>query len=201
VSAYADVLNGPKLSSNHLVFYWDPNMIAYYQDKLIPSFILHSAWQEIPASAVAEMLDTVRNRTLNMALQIKDELGTSYTDLRKIDSAEAATKIQSIVFQNTGGTTNVAFGKSAVDASGQEQTTIALGDRKALDAVLLNAGLDSSDLNNLTQAVQADGAKPGNAVGEWVKNKSAKVLAGGIKVGTRIGTEILTAWIKQHYGM
>jgi hypothetical protein len=34
-----------------------------------------------------------------------------------------------------------------------------------------------------------------------VKEKGSKVLAGGIRVGTKIGSEILTAWIKQHYGL
>lgn len=91
VSAYADVLKerDAKSSGGFLTMNWDPNMVGYYQDKLIQDFICHSAWQEIPVSAVAEMLDTIRNRTLNMALQIKDELGTSYADLRRIEPQEA----------------------------------------------------------------------------------------------------------------
>ena len=55
-------------------------------------------------------------RTLKMALEIKDELGTSYADLRQIKSKEAATKIQNIIFQNTGGSTNVAFDGSKAAA-------------------------------------------------------------------------------------
>ena len=204
VSAYADVLKerDGKSSGGFLIFNWDPNMVGYYQEKLMQGgFICHAAWQEIPVSALAEMLDTIRNRTLNMALQIKDELGSSYTSLRKIESGETESKIQSIIFQNTGGNTTVAFGQANVDASGQGQTVIAVGDREALIAVLRQAGLDNRDLDSLTKAIQIDGEKPGNKVGEWVKDKGAKVLSGGIKVGTKIGSEILTAWIKQHYGL
>jgi len=204
VSAYTDVLKerDDKSSGAFLIFNWDPNMVGYYQEKLMQGgFICHAAWQEIPVSALAEMLDTIRNRTLNMALQIKDELGTSYTSLRKIESGETESKIQSIIFQNTGGNTTVAFGQANVDASGQGQTVIAVGDREALNAVLRQAGLDNRDLDSLTKAIQIDGEKPGNKVGEWVKDKGAKVLSGGIKVGTKIGSEILTAWIKQHYGL
>ena len=203
VSAYADVLKerDAKSSGGFLTFNWDPNMVGYYQEKLMQGgFICHAAWQEIPASAIAEMLDTIRNRTLNMALQIKDELGTSYTNLRKIESDETESKIQSIIFQNTGGTTTVAFGQANVDAS-QHQTVIAVGDRKALDEALTNAGLDRQDLDGLTDAIQTDGAKPGNKVGEWIKKHASKVLSGGVKVGTHIGQEILTAWIKAHYGI
>lgn len=203
VSAYADVLKerDNKSSGGFLTFNWDPNMVGYYQEKLMQGgFICHAAWQEIPVSALAEMLDTIRNRTLNMALQIKDELGTSYSNLRKVESGETESKIQSIIFQNTGGNTTVAFGHANVDAS-QHQTVIAVGDRKALDKVLTNAGLDKQDLDALTDAIQTDGEKPGNTVGEWIKRNASKVLSGGVKVGAHIGQEILTAWIKAHYGI
>jgi len=135
-----------------------------------------------------------------MALQIKDELGTSYANLRNLQSDGIATKIQSIIFQNTGGHTTVAFGQANVDAS-QHQTVIAVGDRQALDRALTGAGLETQDLNTLTQAIQNDGNKPGNKVHEWIRTNASKVLSGGVKVGTHIGQEILTAWIKAHYGI
>jgi len=199
VSAYANVVDEP--SKGQLLFYWPANMVAYYQDKLMDGWICHSAWQEVPRNAVVELLDKVRNRTLNIALGIKDELGTSYTDLHRIPSNEAAMKIQSIIFQNTGGNTNVAFDRSSVSASGQSETVINVGERQALDAVLSKAGLEKADLESLTEAMKADGKEPGSKVGEWIKEKASKVLAGGIKVGTKIGTEILSAWIRQHYGL
>jgi hypothetical protein len=202
VSAYADLLKERerKPSSGVLSFPWNANMVAYYQEKLIQGFICHAAWQEASTSAVAEMLDTIRNRTLNMALQIKDELGTSYTNLSSIGPGETATKIQSIIFQNTGGNTTVAFGKANVDAS-QHQVVIAVGDRQALDKALTAAGLEKEDLDALTQAIEGDGEKPGNKVHEWIKRNASKVLSGGAKVGTHIRQEILTAWIKAHCGI
>jgi len=204
VTAYVDVLKerAANPSGGSLSFPWNANMVAYYQDKLMSrGFICHSAWQEISASAVAEVLDTIRNRTLSMALQIKDELGTSYTNLRSIEAVgEVATKIQSIVFQNTGGNTTVAFGQANVDAS-QRQIVITIGDRQALDDALTGAGLERKDLDTLTEAIESDGDKPGNKVHEWIKRNASKVVSGGVKVGTHIGQEILTAWIKAHYGV
>ena len=75
-----------------------------------------------------------------------------------------------------------------MDASGQGQTVIAVGDREELNAVLRQAGLDNRDLDSLTEAIRIDGEKPGNKVGEWVKDKGGKVLSGGIKAGTKIGS-------------
>lgn len=203
VSAYADVLKDPEPSRSVVHFNWDPNLVTYYQSRLMKQgFNLHAAWQEVPANAIAEMLDTVRNRTLNMALQIKDELGTSYTDLRKINSIEKQAGIQNIIFQNTGGSTNVAFGEASVNASGQVQVVINQGDRKALDEVLSRAGVDAVALQKLTQAIQGDGGKsPGSNVGKWIKENAGKVLSGGVKVGVSIGQQLLTGWLKQHYGI
>jgi hypothetical protein len=201
VSAYVDVLKerDANPTGGSLIYPWNANMIAYYQDKLMRGgFICHSAWQEIPSSAIAEVLDTIRNRTLNMALQIKDELGTSYTNLRNIESGETATKIQSIIFQNTGGNTTVAFDQGTVS---QRQIVINAGDRQALDEALTGAGMEKQDLQALTQAIEHDGDKPGNKVHEWIKENASKVLSGGVKVGTHIGQEILTAWIRAHYGI
>ncbi len=199
VSAYEEILKASDETT--ITFPWPGDMVLYYQQKFLDGYGLVSAWLVVSKNAFVEVLDTIRNRTLNMALQLKDEIGTSYADLRKIESKETQANIQNIIFQNTGGNTNVAFGQANVDASGQTQTFIAVGDRKVLDRVLSNAGLDKFDLDNLTEAIEVDGPKPGNRVGEWVKDKASKVLSGGVKVGTKIGSEILTAWIKQHYGL
>ena len=73
------------------------------------------------------MLDTVRNRTLSMALEIKDELGTSYEDLRSINSSEAA-RVQNIIVQHIqGGTNYLNLGDAAIDASTKTETVINIG--------------------------------------------------------------------------
>jgi hypothetical protein len=61
--------------------------------------------------------------------------------------------------------------------------------------------LGRPELDTLTEAMTVDGAKPGNKVTAWVKENASKVLSGGVQVGTKIGSEILTAWLKQHYGI
>jgi hypothetical protein len=202
VSAYADIIKHIDPTKGCLMFEWPANMVVYYQSKIMQNgFTCLNAWQEIPSGVIVGVLDIVRNRTLSMALQIKDEVGTPYADLRRIESTEAAGKIQSIIVQTTGGTTNVAFGQSNVDASGQMQTNITVGDRKALDELLTNAGLGRPDLDDLTEAMHVDGEKPGTNVEGWIKAKASKVLAGAVSVGSKIGAEILTAWIKQYYGL
>jgi hypothetical protein len=197
VSAYEDVA---RKSEGEIQFPWPANMVIYYQKRFFQGrFALISAWQELPKNALIEMLDTIRNRTLKMALEIKDELGTSYADLRKIESSEA--KIQSIIFQNTGGNTNVAFGQASVDASTHTQN-IMVGDKQALKSVLSNAGLENADLQKLDEAIQADGDKKlGARMGTWIKEHAAKVVVGGVKIGAKIGQDVLTEWLMQYCGL
>jgi hypothetical protein len=174
---------------------WPPNMVAYYQTKLMPECVCHDAWQEIPKSALIEVLDTVRNTTLRMALEIKEELGTSYAELSQIRSGDVR-RIENIVINNLGG--NVALGN--VNSSGQ--TVLVSGDRKVLHAALTRVGLDHADLNELDDAIRLDGEKSlGSSVTEWIKAKASKVVTGGIKVSVSIGQQLLTEFLMQHYGL
>ncbi len=200
VSAYEDVATQPE---GTIQFPWPGNLVVYYQKRFFEGrFALISAWQEVPKNALVELLDTVRNRTLNMALEIKDELGTSYADLRKIEPSEAA-KIQHIIVQNIkGGTNYLAFGQANLNASTNTQTVISVGDRQMLDSILGKSGLDETDLEKLSEAIHSDGdKKPGSRVGSWIRDHAPKIVAGGAKIGVKIGQELLTQWIKQFYGL
>ena len=199
-SAYEDALKNAQ--SRSLVYYWPANMAIYYQKRFFEGkFALITAWQEVPKSAIVELLETIRNRTLNMALAIKDELGTSYQNLQKISSSEAA-KVESIVVQHIQGNNYFAAGNMAIDASTNTEVVINVGDKQKLDEVLSAAGLESADVKRLTEAIQADGeTKPGSRVGAWIKENATKVMTGGVKIGAKVGAEILTAWLKQYYGL
>jgi AbiTii len=178
-----------------LTAHWSPNMVAFYSDKLWPGWICHDAWQEIPKSTLVEVLDSVRNITLGMALEIKEELGTSYDDLNKI-KPEQAERAKTVVINNLGG--NVALGD--IDASGQ--TVIIAGDRKTLDAALAKVGMDAADLDQLTEAIETDKTKRSNdKVIEWIKSRASKVMTGGVKVGVGVGQQLLTEFLMHHYGL
>jgi hypothetical protein len=200
VSAYDDVLRN--FQSNNVVFYWPANLALIYQKHFFSGkFVLVSAWQEVPKTAIVEVLETVRNRTLNLALAIKDELGTSYQNLQKISSSEAA-KVESIVVQHIQGANYVSYGNMAIDASTNTEVVINVGDKQKLDELLTGAGLAPTDLQMLTSAIEADGGKrPGGRVASWIKDNAGKVLTGGAKIGAKVGAEILTAWLKQYYGL
>lgn len=50
---------------------WNPDVLALLQDKFYERMICYYAWKVIPVSAVASILDTIRTRILNFALEIE----------------------------------------------------------------------------------------------------------------------------------
>jgi hypothetical protein len=85
ISGYESAVHG---QNGSLKFEWPADLCLYYQSKLIPRYGLISAYQSVSSASIVAMLDTIRNRTLNMALEIKGEIGDS-ADISQISSAEA----------------------------------------------------------------------------------------------------------------
>jgi hypothetical protein len=201
VSAYEDVV---AQESGRIVFEWPGNMVVYYQGKFFDRrYALISAWQEVPKSCLVELLDTIRNRTLNMALEIKEQLGASARDLRNVRPSDIKKVQQTVVNNIYGGTNYFASGQSQMVAStATTQTFIPAGNRQELEAVLLKSGLTANDLQKLTEAEEAEGGqKLGVRVRAWVKDTAPKVVAGGVKIGISVARQLLTEWLKQYYGL
>jgi hypothetical protein len=184
---------------------WDPNLVLYYQQRIpIQGFVLVSAWQDIPTNAIAGMLDSIRTRVLNAALEIKTEVGESDADLTRVmpDSQEAKKVDQSIVNNIFGGNVYVASGHASMHATtNQQQQNIVVGDWEQLKKVLQGSGLADSEVEELSEAVKQDGGTMGSGVKGWISKNGMKVLSGGVKIGAAVGQSVLTAYLKQHFGL
>jgi hypothetical protein len=74
---------GTKGNEGQWTIPWSPNLVAIYQAKFYEAaYALASAWQELPTTFIAALLDTVRNRVLNLALELQEELGSVGDDRR-----------------------------------------------------------------------------------------------------------------------
>src|SRR5258708_6045324 len=71
VSAYEDILRASDGAT--IAFPLPGDILLSYQQQFLHAHGLISAWLVVSKNAFVEVLDTVRNRTLNIALQIKDE--------------------------------------------------------------------------------------------------------------------------------
>ncbi|NJO33917.1 MAG: hypothetical protein HC869_13015 [Rhodospirillales bacterium] len=182
VAAFDDLLAGTDNdSSGSFLMPWPSNLTLYYQSKLIDDQALISAWQVVPRGVIAGLVDTIRNRILNLALEIQSELKGS-DDL----DALSRTDVERTVINNIFGGHNVfASHGNAVANLDRSQTNITIeGDRRKLDEILHQAGLASPDLKALTDALEADGNKlDGSRVVKWIKDVAPKLAISGVKYG------------------
>jgi hypothetical protein len=164
VGALEHMITSGKAASN-IRFGWDSNLVLFYQEKLNPGWQLFSAHQDVPKSAVAGLLDTIRTRVLNMALELKSEIGESDADLKKVkqDSAEAEKVSHIVQTQIFGGTVYIAAGQQHVNVQ-----NIAVGNWAELKKVLNESGIDEKDVGELSQALQQDNKTMGATVKGWI---------------------------------
>lgn len=199
ISVYEDLVK-TATPTGQITADWPNDLVLYYQQR-IPNnkgMVLISAYQEIPKQSLVELVDTVRTRILNMALEIQSELGERAHDFKHITAQEAKNIDQTVVQHIYGGNVYVAAGQSTMTV---QQQTISTGDWEQLQRVLRNSGLPQSDIDELSGVVGQDGRKMGAGVTEWIKKNAAKAISGGVKIGAAVGQALLTEYLKQYYGL
>jgi hypothetical protein len=166
VSALEESVKSSK--SYGLNFPWNANLVAHYQEHLMSGgWQLFSAHQSVPKAVIAGILDTVRTRVLNMALEIQSDVGERDEDLKKITPEELKKVDQTIVNNIYGGNVFLSSGQSTMTATSVQQNIIA-GDWEHLARVLHDAGISEAELTKLSNAVKADGKTMGSKVSGWI---------------------------------
>jgi AbiTii len=133
---------------------WSPNLIAIYQAKFYEgAFALVSAWQEIPTTFIAALLDTVRNRILKLALELDEELGSAGDDL----AALPPERIDQTVINNIYGGQNVIAGRVR-DVTQVGSVVVIEGDLASLKEALARLGAAKRDVRALETALERDRA-------------------------------------------
>jgi hypothetical protein len=137
VSAYEVAL---KADSNGRTFgySWNANLVGYYQDKLVDGHVLVDAWQEVSFGTLAGLLDTIRTRILNLALDIKSEIGESDIELKKVvPNSTEAEKVNRIVINNIFGGTVYQGDQQSINIQ-----QIEVGNWEDLKKALLSFGIE-----------------------------------------------------------
>jgi hypothetical protein len=204
ISAYECVVANAKAGKGTFRIAWHENLALHYQRRFFEGrYVLISAWQDVAMSTLVELIETVRNRSLNMALELKGDLGATAENLQDMSSAEVE-KVRATIINNiSGGTNYFASGQSNLNATtNMIHAVITVGNRQELDSALSGAGLRDDDLKDLTNAIEKDGnERLGSKVITWAKANGSKIVTGGVKIGAKIGQELLVQWLKQYYGM
>ncbi len=158
------------------------------------NYVILQAHKVIPPQSVVGVLDAVRSRVLNLALEFEKLVPQDPTSLRPADRTTASQIVQMQIF---GGSHNFAIGSSDFE---QYVHSVIPGDKNSLFGALAKLGVADSDLADLETALAEDGSgapsdrpQPGSRVQAWC----GKAALGGIHVAGSAAAQVTAGVIAE----
>lgn len=199
VSSYERLTNNPE-KDGCATINWPADLTATYQTKYIRGYALNRAWQEIPMGAIAGVVDTVRTRILQLALEVQRETGKTNGETAPAP-AKVEQAVQTIIF----GGTNIIHSAVGDHAQFGGQRLVVEGDFQSLSEHLLQLGVAPEKVSELEQAIASDvagGAEKGfgTRVAGWLQNAGAFVGKEGVKAASSTAGKAITTAVLSYFG-
>jgi hypothetical protein len=179
---------------------WPANLVAHVSDDFFPGWNMIRARQVLPGSLFAALMDTVRNRILQLALELKDELGGDISDVSKIPHGRVDQSVVNHIYSG-----NVVVAANAENFSQIQNTSVTQNDLPSLVSALNELGLLPGDVETLQTAITADAttgsATMGQKTAEWLKELPATLGKGTLKVGFEVAKALVTKYVLKFYGL
>ncbi|WP_135079225.1 hypothetical protein [Terasakiella sp. SH-1] len=192
VAAYEQLTSDIK--EERLKLDWPADLIAYYQTKFIDGWVLNQAWQDIPPVSLIHLVDTVRNRVLEFALDIKNEMGDEDIELTQIKTEHVETAVQTIIY----GGNNIIADNIGDNLQQANETIVLQGNFDTLKNKLSEIGVSDEQINELSNAIDADAGKEDDQViGKQASSWLTKTLLTAGKEGGKIAGEAARTLITQ----
>jgi hypothetical protein len=185
---------------------WNPNLVARYKGAFYKGYFLVQAWIEVPGPFVTALLDTVRNRVLKLALELRDELGLVNNDPVALPFEVVDRTVVTYIY---GGHNVIAQRVEGLTQAGP--VVVVKGDVTALRCALERLGVaDSGDVQALEKAIVEDTAihsAPGlgGRTLDWIKGAAFNLVSKGgdaaLEVAKAQMTTELTRVVSQYLGL
>jgi len=187
-----------------LQIHWPVELAVHYGSEMTENAQCVKAWKEISAAALAGMIDQVKTRVLDFALEIEAVAPTA-GDIAGTDPSVKEEKMTQI-FNTTiaGPVQNIANGNTNVTQ--HARFDVAPGDLDGLLRALRGANMGNDDIDRLKEAIEQDQAEPatdsmGAKVKEWLGDVTVRAATGAAGIGLdKLGAVVVPA-IKHYLGM
>jgi len=191
-------------ADNSLSLPWDQNVVAKYQFDFIQGWALISARRSVTIAELEQLLDAVRTRLLNFALEIE----SSAPEAGEAPPGAPAVPVETVA---TAFEVHIHGDHNVVAAAGRDvQQSVALDDDPrwlALSRALSDeVGLPAVELIELQRALEADAQRqlpPGSmgpATTKWHARVIDKITSGAIDVANKAGTSVVTQLLLKFVG-
>jgi AbiTii len=198
IRGYEDLIG----NSNEVVFQcpWPGDLIAMIAPNILAGMYLVSAHQSLSRLAIIGLLDSVRNRVLNFALDIEAILPSDNVDPRDFSTMVPERVHQVFETHIHGNIGNYAAGSREFT----QESGIAAGDLVGLRRALEGYGFADADVVDLERAIDEDkktGVGMGPRVGAWLAGAFTKAGNGLVKLTFKTAATVLPKLIASHLGL
>lgn len=183
---------------------WPADLLPLYGHKILENMTCLAAWRALPRGALIGLLDTIRNRVLNFALEI--EVADPDAGEARIGSPPLPEQRVSQVFN-----TYIVGGNNSISAGNTQFNQVTIfevrqNDLDSLKTYLQKIGLEQEDVNELEAALQSEGVpespkKLGGRVSGWIGKMVSKAASGAWDVTTSSAADLLTKALSSYYGL
>lgn len=204
VSAIDDLLKTGKEGGNlHINA---SNLILLLQGKVYEGYACNSVEGTISKANLAELQNAVRNRILELTLEIEKsvpssaEIGIGPPVEAKMKDKEAVTQITQHIIHGNVTTISNSGSHAHINVS------IAQGDKSALIKALTDGGIPKEDADELAAIIEAEAPESkdepfGTKTKAWITKNLGKAASGGWKIGISVATSLITEAALRYYGL
>lgn len=200
IASYEQLIKHP--SKGDIQVEWPADLVARYQGNFMQHMALNRAWQDIPLSSLIDLVDTVRNRLLQFALELQDEIGDAETPLEKIAPEEVEKAVTTIIY----GGNNVIAGSIAGGVQQAGELNVIQGDFISLTRVLETIGVQADEIGTLEAAIaedKLDGDEKGIGArtSGWLSEALTSVGKGSAQVAGDVAKATLNKAVMMYFGL
>jgi hypothetical protein len=201
VAHYESIL-ADRAEDADLLVHWPGNALLKYANRIYDGLTLMSAMQQLSPASIAGLLDGVRNRLLELALEVEREnpdAGEAPIGSQPVAPAQVERIVQNVLVY--GGQNTIAAGQ--VTQQVQQITTGSTWDemRRALEEI----GVPADDIAQLRVALECDGeatvaGELGPAAQGWIGRIASRVATGALHLAQGVTVEVLTQVVLRTLG-
>lgn len=205
VAAYEGMI--AKDASGFAAMSWPADLVLKYQSSFFDGYALNRAWQEIPMTSLVEIIDTVRTKLLQFALELESD-GLDVEAAISEGKTEAIKPAVTQIFHTIiNGGSPVIGGNAGHSFNIAENQIIVEGDFNSLSERLSSIGVNQPEVAELARLLAAEEctAKAESALSTkmkgWVSGAATAIAKKSGEMTLEVTKAALTAAINSYLGI
>ncbi len=204
ISFYEDLLARP--SEGTYEEPWSADLAAFEGQKIYQDMSCLAAWKVIPRGSIVTLVDAVRNRILNFALEIESEnpeAGEAPLNNPPISQERVSQVFHTHIYGNVG---NIAEGGANIKQTASLR--VVQNDLESLISFFKSMGFSEGNLKELKDAIKSDPIdevrqhrRLGSRVSAWLGSVLSAVAQGLLPIIQNVDANLITNALLSYYGL